>query len=191
MHSVAPGENVPVAEEIYRLMGRGRRLLWMALAAELERQGQSIFVWQTVCYLARKGPTSQRDLAYANAQHPAGMSRLLHELGPAADALRSRIRGPVGIDMHRVRDRAAMVSANASRNVESWLRGMKGCTVFQGQARLEGPQEVRVDACAQRLDRRSGRDGGSSTGRSPGRLPSIAPAARGGAQYRSDLVQII
>src|ERR1700753_2387483 len=83
VHSVAPGENVPVAEEIYRLMGRGRRLLWMALAAELERQGQSIFVWQTVCYLARNGPTSQRDLAYANAQHPAGMSRLLHELEAA------------------------------------------------------------------------------------------------------------
>jgi pyruvate/2-oxoglutarate dehydrogenase complex dihydrolipoamide dehydrogenase (E3) component len=56
------------------------------------------------------------------------------------------LNGPIGIDMHRVRSRAATVSANASRNVESWLRGMKGCTVFQGQARLEGPQEVRVDA---------------------------------------------
>ncbi|HEX4340889.1 MAG TPA: MarR family transcriptional regulator [Polyangiaceae bacterium] len=75
--------NVPVAEEIYRLMGRSRRLLWMALAAELETRGESIFVWQTVCYLARNGPTSQRDLAYANAQHPAGMSRLLNELESA------------------------------------------------------------------------------------------------------------
>lgn len=52
--------------------------------------------------------------------------------------------GPIGIDMHRVRDRAATVSSNASRNVENWLRGMKGCTVFQGEARLEGPKEVRV-----------------------------------------------
>src|SRR5580692_492252 len=56
------------------------------------------------------------------------------------------LNGPIGIDMHRVRSHAATVSANASRNVESWLRGMKGCTVFHGQARLEGPQEVRVDA---------------------------------------------
>jgi DNA-binding MarR family transcriptional regulator len=64
-------------------MGRGRRVLWMALAAELEQRGESIFVWQTVCYLARNGPLSQRDLAYANAQHPAGMSRLLHELETA------------------------------------------------------------------------------------------------------------
>lgn len=69
-----------MAEEIYRLVSRSRRLLWMALAAELERRGESIFIWQTVCYLARNGPTSQRDLAYANAQHPAGMSRLLSEL---------------------------------------------------------------------------------------------------------------
>src|ERR1700749_2919358 len=56
------------------------------------------------------------------------------------------LNGPVGIDMHRVRSRAATVSSNASRNVENWLRGMKGCMVFQGQARLEGPKEVRVDA---------------------------------------------
>ncbi len=54
--------------------------------------------------------------------------------------------GPVRIDMHRVRQRAATVSRNASNGVESWLRGMKGCTVFTGSARFEGPKEVRVEA---------------------------------------------
>src|SRR5437868_3407356 len=54
--------------------------------------------------------------------------------------------GPVSIDMHRVRSRAATVSANASHGVESWLRGMSGCTVFQGAARFEGAKEVSVGA---------------------------------------------
>src|ERR1700761_7201815 len=51
---------------------------------------------------------------------------------------------PVKIDMRKVRSRAATVSANASRNVETWLRGMNGCTVFHDAARFEGPKEVRV-----------------------------------------------
>jgi pyruvate/2-oxoglutarate dehydrogenase complex dihydrolipoamide dehydrogenase (E3) component len=51
---------------------------------------------------------------------------------------------PVKIDMRKVRSRAAAVSANSSRNVENWLRGMKGCTVFHDAARFESPTEVRV-----------------------------------------------
>ena len=51
---------------------------------------------------------------------------------------------PVRIDMRKVRSRAAAVSANSSHNVETWLRGMKGCTVFHEAARFEGPKEVRV-----------------------------------------------
>jgi len=51
---------------------------------------------------------------------------------------------PVKIDMRKVRSRAATVSANSSRNVENWLRGMKNCTVFHDAARFEGPKEVRV-----------------------------------------------
>jgi pyruvate/2-oxoglutarate dehydrogenase complex dihydrolipoamide dehydrogenase (E3) component len=53
---------------------------------------------------------------------------------------------PVRIDMRKVRSRAATVIANSSGNVEKWLRGMKGCTVFHDQARFEGPKEVRVGA---------------------------------------------
>jgi pyruvate/2-oxoglutarate dehydrogenase complex dihydrolipoamide dehydrogenase (E3) component len=54
--------------------------------------------------------------------------------------------GPIGVDMKKVRSRAATVSSTSSRDIENWLRGLKGCAVFQGQARLEGPKEVRVDA---------------------------------------------
>lgn len=73
-------ESVLLAEEIYRAVGRSRRLLWTAAAKRLEAAGESIFTWQVVCYLARNGATSQKDLAYANAQHPAGISRLVEEL---------------------------------------------------------------------------------------------------------------
>jgi pyruvate/2-oxoglutarate dehydrogenase complex dihydrolipoamide dehydrogenase (E3) component len=53
---------------------------------------------------------------------------------------------PVRIDMRKVRSRAATITANSSGNVEKWLRGMKGCTVFHDSARFEGPKEVRVGA---------------------------------------------
>jgi pyruvate/2-oxoglutarate dehydrogenase complex dihydrolipoamide dehydrogenase (E3) component len=52
--------------------------------------------------------------------------------------------GDVGIDMKKVSARAQTVSTNSRRGVESWLRGMKGCTVIVGHARFEGPESVRV-----------------------------------------------
>ena len=48
------------------------------------------------------------------------------------------------IDMARVKARADTVVANARGGVEKWVRGLKGCTVIQGQARFEGPDRVRV-----------------------------------------------
>ncbi|WP_029909840.1 FAD-containing oxidoreductase [Caulobacter sp. UNC358MFTsu5.1] len=52
--------------------------------------------------------------------------------------------GEVGVDMKRVHDRARTVTLNARGNLEKWLGGMKGCTVFRGHARFEGPDTVRV-----------------------------------------------
>src|SRR3712207_1051271 len=46
--------------------------------------------------------------------------------------------------MRRAKARADTVSAHARRNVETWLRGMKGLTVIEGHARFEGPATVRV-----------------------------------------------
>ncbi|HSK41844.1 MAG TPA: FAD-containing oxidoreductase [Arenibaculum sp.] len=54
------------------------------------------------------------------------------------------LNGAVRVDMGRVKARADAVSANARANVEKWLRGMSGCTVFEGHARFEGPDTVRV-----------------------------------------------
>lgn len=69
-----------LTEELYRLVGRTRRILWTAAARGVEARGQSIFTWQVLCYLVRAGPTAQRDLAYFTAQDPGGVSRVLDEL---------------------------------------------------------------------------------------------------------------
>jgi pyruvate/2-oxoglutarate dehydrogenase complex dihydrolipoamide dehydrogenase (E3) component len=54
------------------------------------------------------------------------------------------VGGPVAVDMATISGRARTVSTNSRTGVESWLRGMKGCTVFQGQAAFDGPRVVRV-----------------------------------------------
>jgi pyruvate/2-oxoglutarate dehydrogenase complex dihydrolipoamide dehydrogenase (E3) component len=52
--------------------------------------------------------------------------------------------GPVGVDMKRVKARQQTVVHNARSGVETWLKGMKGCTVFEGHARFESATTVRV-----------------------------------------------
>ena len=53
--------------------------------------------------------------------------------------------GATSIDMPKVKARADAVSANARAGVERWLRGMKGCTVFQGHAVFESSKTVCVN----------------------------------------------
>ena len=54
------------------------------------------------------------------------------------------LEGPVRIDMKRVKARADAVVAESRTGVERRLREMSGCTVIEGHARFEGPQQVRV-----------------------------------------------
>ncbi|OYU87496.1 MAG: mercuric reductase [Bradyrhizobiaceae bacterium PARB1] len=54
------------------------------------------------------------------------------------------IDAPVRIDMARVRARADKVIMDSRNGVESWLRHMKNCTVFDGHARFEATDLVRV-----------------------------------------------
>jgi len=51
---------------------------------------------------------------------------------------------PPRIDMKKVKARADKVSQTSRGNVESWLRGMKGCSVFHDHARFESKDTVRV-----------------------------------------------
>ncbi|MBZ7925407.1 FAD-containing oxidoreductase [Ensifer adhaerens] len=52
--------------------------------------------------------------------------------------------GPVTIDFARVMARKDTVRFTSRKNVESWLKGMKNCTVFEGHARFESPHEIRL-----------------------------------------------
>jgi pyruvate/2-oxoglutarate dehydrogenase complex dihydrolipoamide dehydrogenase (E3) component len=54
------------------------------------------------------------------------------------------LQGDVGVDVQRLKARKDAVVVRASGNVENWLRGMEGCTVYQGQARFTGPHEIQV-----------------------------------------------
>lgn len=54
------------------------------------------------------------------------------------------IGGPVTVDMKQVKARKDQISERSSRNVENWVRGLERCTVYQGHARFESANTVRV-----------------------------------------------
>jgi pyruvate/2-oxoglutarate dehydrogenase complex dihydrolipoamide dehydrogenase (E3) component len=54
------------------------------------------------------------------------------------------IDAPVRIDMAKVRARADKVIMDSRNGVEGWLRHMKNCTVFDGHARFESANSLRV-----------------------------------------------
>jgi pyruvate/2-oxoglutarate dehydrogenase complex dihydrolipoamide dehydrogenase (E3) component len=53
--------------------------------------------------------------------------------------------GDLRVDMTRVKARKDAASARSSKGVEAWLRGMKSCTVIQGQARFQSANTVMVN----------------------------------------------
>ena len=69
--------------------------------------------------------------------YAAHLARRAAEFGVVLD-------GAVQVDMKKVRARAATVSYNARTGLETYLRGMNGCTVIEGHARFESPTTVRV-----------------------------------------------
>ena len=54
------------------------------------------------------------------------------------------IAGAIDVDMKRVKARADAVAANSRNGVEAWLRSMERLAVFQGQARFEDANRLRV-----------------------------------------------
>jgi len=54
------------------------------------------------------------------------------------------IEGRVGVDMKRVKARKDEISGSSRTGIETWLRGLPNCTVYQGHARFESAHEVRV-----------------------------------------------
>ena len=54
------------------------------------------------------------------------------------------INGQVGVDMKKVKARKDAVSGHSQKSVESWLKQMQNCTVYQGHARFTSPTEISV-----------------------------------------------
>ena len=54
------------------------------------------------------------------------------------------INGQVGVDMKKVKARKDAVSGQSQKSVESWLKQMQNCTVYQGHARFTSPTEISV-----------------------------------------------
>lgn len=68
--------------------------------------------------------------------YAAHLARRGADYGVMIDAVR--------IDMARVRARADKVTLDSRESVESWLRSMPNCTVFNGHARFESKDTLRV-----------------------------------------------
>lgn len=52
--------------------------------------------------------------------------------------------GGIQVDMKAVKARKDAISGESRKGVESGLRGLTNCTVYQGHARFESPRQVRV-----------------------------------------------
>jgi len=61
-----------------------------------------------------------------------------------ASACGVTLKGEVAVDMKAVKARKDQIVLKSRNGLESYLRGMKNCTVFTGHAHFESPTEVRV-----------------------------------------------
>jgi pyruvate/2-oxoglutarate dehydrogenase complex dihydrolipoamide dehydrogenase (E3) component len=77
--------------------------------------------------------------------YAAHMARRAAEFGVTA--------GPVSVDMKRVKARKDQVSGKSNTGIETWLKKMTNCTVYQGHARFESPHEVSVGDARLTADR--------------------------------------
>jgi pyruvate/2-oxoglutarate dehydrogenase complex dihydrolipoamide dehydrogenase (E3) component len=71
--------------------------------------------------------------------YAAHMARRAGEFGVNVD-------GTVSVDMRRVKARKDEISGKSRTGVETWLKQMKNCTVFEGHARFESAREVSIGA---------------------------------------------
>lgn len=71
-------------------------------------------------------------------------ARAAHVARTASD-LGVMIDGSVDVDMKKVKARKDEVSGSSNKGVEDWVRGMENVTVYQGHARFQSPNTVRVN----------------------------------------------
>lgn len=69
--------------------------------------------------------------------YAAHMARRAADFGVAID-------GTVSVDMRRVKARKDAISGKSRMGLETWLKGMENCTVYEGHARFESPRDISV-----------------------------------------------
>ena len=108
------------------------------LAARLTRAGMKVAIIERKLFggtCVNTGCTPTKTLvASAYAAH---LARRAAEYGVSVD-------GSVGVDMKKVNARKDAVSGRSRKGVESWLKEMDNCTVYEGHARFDSPTELSV-----------------------------------------------
>jgi pyruvate/2-oxoglutarate dehydrogenase complex dihydrolipoamide dehydrogenase (E3) component len=61
-----------------------------------------------------------------------------------ASAYGVTVPGAVSVDMKAIKARKDQIVLASRNGLEDWLRGMKNCTVFNGHASFESPNQIRV-----------------------------------------------
>ena len=64
-----------------------------------------------------------------------------------------RVGSDISVDMAAVKKRKDAIVASSRNGVETWLRGMERCTVFNGHARFASRNEIRVGDALLRAER--------------------------------------
>src|SRR3569833_2742146 len=70
-------------------------------------------------------------------------AEVIHQARRAAD-YGIRVQGPITTDLRAVKARKEKIVDTSRTGLETWLRGMKNCTVYKGHARFESPHDLRV-----------------------------------------------
>ena len=109
-----------------------------SLAAKLAESGQKIAVIERQLYggtCVNVGCTPTKTLV-ASAR-VAYVARRAAEFGVT-------VGGPVSVDMKKVKARKDEVVRRSNQGIERWMKGLPNCTVYEGHARFEDRNKVRV-----------------------------------------------
>src|SRR5258706_7053293 len=79
-----------LAEDLWMLIAKARRMLWTNATRRLDESGESMLAWQVLALLVRTGKRNQTEVSVALVQHPAGVSRLLDDLEKLGFVVRTR-----------------------------------------------------------------------------------------------------
>lgn len=125
------------------LIALSRRHVWDAASKRLEASGYSMLSWGVLAYLLKCGPATQRAIAQATGQHPAGVSRLIDEM--EGQGLVSRRRDDVD------RRRARVAVARAGRTMFKAAHPLVTSSLKEALRGLSAAEQRELDRLLRKL----------------------------------------